>query len=136
MTVNGQEVRFAHFRPSEQGNRGGATVAYRFLTNGDSRDYIELAVALCSPEDDFKRKTGRQISSSRLLAGSRRTGVHNSVLTVRSLSGDKFSKERRRLVRQIIAETVANEVEFLGKRKDWFQEYLLPNVLYDYILKE
>lgn len=64
--VNGQKVNYIHLRTlcadGISHNMGGATVAYI-----EREGYVvKFAVANCSLEDNFSRKTGREISSDRL----------------------------------------------------------------------
>lgn len=76
---NNNGVRFMHYRlvnptTGTVEGRGGATVAYRLVTNVDGHavgETVEYAVARCrlgpNGSDNFNRKIGRDISLGRLL---------------------------------------------------------------------
>lgn len=59
-------INYMHFRQMKDGtvnSRGGATVAYKVDKNGVVTDF---AVAYCSKNDNYCRRTGRNLASGRL----------------------------------------------------------------------
>lgn len=61
-----RDISYAHVR-----NEGGYSysIAYRPSVCGRQSNFVDMAVAVCSPEDQFNRKLGRDLSTSRLLNG-------------------------------------------------------------------
>lgn len=61
-------LSFMHFRSVNTdgtiNSRGGATVAFKLTRDGSKVD--KFAVALCSPNDNFDRRRGREIAGGRL----------------------------------------------------------------------
>lgn len=66
--LNAPNVRYFYI----QDGLGGYSYsfAYRPAVRGNRCRFIELAVAVCSPSDNFSRKKGRMLAESRLLAGN------------------------------------------------------------------
>ena len=61
------EIKYLHIR-----NHVGHsyTLAYRNSVKGKKVNFIEVAVAVCSPKDQYSRKLGRILAESRLNAGN------------------------------------------------------------------
>lgn len=59
-------VKYIHVR-----NPGGYsyTFAYRQAVSGKRCAFVDLAVAVCSPDDQFNKRLGRDLALSRLLNG-------------------------------------------------------------------
>ena len=75
MTINFIHVRI-HDEPLEEGEddylcpHGGATIAYTVSQNGvDNNVHVKYAVAECAETDHYVKRIGRDIATSRLLAG-------------------------------------------------------------------
>lgn len=59
-------VRFIHIRAADErrriDSRGGATICYGFVAD----DVVAVSASWCSWQDNFCRKTGREVAASRL----------------------------------------------------------------------
>lgn len=84
-----QNIGFRHLRNtsaifSEIFNEGGVTIAFdapKHIADLTEDDAVKVAFAFCSPEDNFCRRTGRDIASARLRAD-----------TTLSIPGNDFAK--------------------------------------------
>lgn len=89
-----QETKFHHVRfYNEDGsvhNMGGATIAFVENLKDNS---IRYAWALCSPKDNFNKKTGRAIASGRLKSDNFSMVVHDVTIEQFIESFDNFLSE-------------------------------------------
>lgn len=63
-----RNINYVHVR-NEKTDGYSYTFAYRPSVSGKRSNFVDLAVAVCAPEDQFNRKLGRDLSTSRLLNG-------------------------------------------------------------------
>jgi len=55
-------VGIVHIKDDEGWRKGGMTIAYKKSSRYKSGRMVEVAVAVCSPEDTFSRKIGTKIA--------------------------------------------------------------------------
>lgn len=76
-----EDIKYVHVRNGLGGY--SYTFAYVKVLAGGKSKFVDVAVAVCSPKDQFNKKVGREIATNLLLSGS-------SLRLPLAIDGDQF----------------------------------------------